>query len=149
MNHRGSATLEGPVGDANRAGAKALSALGAGDRAAALRWALESSDHLRRATPDILARTLIKETEEALRIVDEGFALSSTERGFGSDPSLELARARIHRLLQGAQDALEGGDSARALRRAWYAMGLLTSSLDVSDRRGSDHHPDDMMGGGS
>lgn len=144
MNDRELATLEGPVGDATRAGARAGSALAAGDRAAALRWTLESSDHLRRATPEILARTLIRETEEALRTVGEGFGPPSTGRGFGSDPSSELTRARIHRLLQGARDALEGGDPTRALRRAWYAMGLLESSREASDRRGLDD-PDDLM----
>jgi hypothetical protein len=134
------ATLDGPVADASRAGERASAALEAGDRAAALRWALEASDHLRRATPEVLAQALIRETEEALKILEGDSSVPSipsppsTGRNSGAGAYSEVTRARVHRLLLGARDALEEGDPARALRRAWYAVGLLESSSDGPDR---------------
>jgi hypothetical protein len=135
------ATLDGPVADAGRAGARASAALEAGDGVAALRWALEASDHLRRATPEVLALALIRETEEALKLLERGGTVPSTpslERNSGAGPYSEVTRARVHRLLLGARDALEEGDPARALRRAWYAVGLLESSSDDPGRMESD-----------
>lgn len=132
------ASLDGPVADAGQAGARASSALEAGDRAAALRWALEASDHLRRATPEVLAQALIRETEEALEALEgrrSPPSASPTGRNSGAGPYSEVTRDRVHRLLLGARDALDGGDPARALRRAWYAVGLLESSSDGPDRR--------------
>ncbi|TVR57047.1 MAG: hypothetical protein EA421_01730 [Gemmatimonadales bacterium] len=132
------ASLDGPVADAGQAGARASAALQAGDRAGALRWALEASDHLRRATPEVLALALIRETEEALKVLERSHSnpsTSATGRNSGAETYSEVTRARIHRLLLGARDALEEGDPARALRRAWYAVGLLESSSDGPDRR--------------
>jgi hypothetical protein len=108
-------SLDGPVADAARAAARAGEALEAEDRAVALRWALEASDHLRRATPEVVARTLIQEVEARL---EEG-------RISDAHPYPEEMTARAQRLLQGARAALASDDAPLALRRVWYASGVL------------------------
>jgi hypothetical protein len=145
-------TLEGPVADASRAAERAASALERGDRAGSLRWSLEASDHLRRATPEVLARTLIREAEALLESAREesaheasapeavGEAVEKAQPGRNPTAASysEETRDRVRRLLVGAKDALDSGEPARALRRAWYAVGLLHAQIDGPEGRGTD-----------
>jgi len=119
--------LGGPVSQAVSAAHRASTALGAGDSAEALRWALASSDHLRKATPEVLARTLILEVEAELqRLWDSPQGPGHSELTLGAAEAAR-AEARVRRLLAGAQEAMNAEDFPRALRRAWYAMGLIES----------------------
>lgn len=130
--------LEGPVADASRAADRAMSALERGDRAESIRWSLEASDHLRRATPEVLARTLIREAEALLEAPSKALGEAQPGRNPTADPYSEETRARVQRLLVGAKGALDSGEPARALRRAWYAVGLLHAQLDGPEGRGTD-----------
>lgn len=105
--------MEAPLRNAIDAHREATASFDREDRAAALEQTLIASDHLRSTTPEALARTLVSQGEEALRRI-------STD-----DSYPETTRLRGERLLIGARDALEGGDTSLALRRAWYAVGLL------------------------
>ncbi len=105
--------LSGPIEEAMRAQERARAALDSGDEAAALVGTLTSADHLRMTTPDALARLLVEQGEEALRRIER------------EDSYPEVNRERAMRLLVGAREALGGGNASLALRRAWYAVGLL------------------------
>lgn len=139
--------LEGPVAEASQAADRAVAALDTGDRAGAIRWSLEASDHLRRATPEVLARTLIHETEAMLAFAAEGPGRTVPGRNPTADSYSGETRSRVLRLLSGAQEALEAGEPARALRRAWYAVGLLRAEGLDPDRTGGEGPPDDSQEG--
>jgi hypothetical protein len=118
--------LGGPVAAAVSAAHRAADALEEGAPTHALRWALTASDHLRKATPEVLARTLIREVEAELQRwewipPDE----ARPESGVVPLAPGERAEVRVRRLLVGAEEALVSEDYPRALRRAWYAMGLM------------------------
>jgi hypothetical protein len=118
MDERRLESLEGPVAEAARLELRAREAMDRGDRTGALRWAMEASDQLRAVTPEVLAGVLIREAEEALREGRPG-------RDWFDDSYAEEERARAERLLLGAREALRSGEPALALRRAWYAVGIL------------------------
>lgn len=92
----------------------ALAALGEGRDAEALSRGLHAADVLREVGPETVARTLLFEAEGALervRIPEDG------------PPSIDVARGQ--RLVRGARQALEAGDHAMAIRRAYYACQVL------------------------
>lgn len=122
------AGLRGPLSDARDARDAARLREGGGDEALRLAHLMETTDHLRRTTPAALAQVLMAGVEEELR------------RSSGVPAYSEERRTRAHRLLAGAREALATGEPGLALRRAWYAAGLLedtppppgsTDSVDV------------------
>ncbi|TVP53477.1 MAG: hypothetical protein EA351_15385 [Gemmatimonadales bacterium] len=108
----------------------ATEALGRGDRDSALTHALLAADHLRATTPDAVARALLVQGDEALRRIE------------ADDTYPEVTRRRGERLLVGARDALDRGETTLALRRAWYAVGLLHSASDDDNPGGMTTSPD-------
>jgi hypothetical protein len=103
-----------PLSQAALARDEALEAESAGDPVRALERALLASDLLRATTAESIARLLIAEVEGILRRIPE------------FDPYREEDRVRAERLLAGAREALRAGEFALALRRAWYALGLVS-----------------------
>lgn len=107
------AGIEGPLSDARDAREEARLRGERGEEALQLAHLLETTDHLRRTTPGAMARVLVSGVEEELR------------RNSGVPSYSEERRTRIERLLAGAREALATDEPALALRRAWYAAGLL------------------------
>lgn len=91
----------------------AREAYGAGDRVRTLVHLMEGGDALREVGPEAVARALQVEVEDRLRRVLAPHPYS------GED--LE----RVRRLVQGGRQAVEAGDWGLAIRRAFYARGLL------------------------
>ena len=99
--------------EAEQAHALAARALRSDDTDDALVHVLRGSDALREVGPEAVARTLVAEVETARRRVST------------ADAYTEQDIERIERLVQGARLAIEEGDWVRAIRRAFYANGLL------------------------
>lgn len=101
-----------------RAGAALLAHAGRLERQGrveqSVRALLEASDRLRETTPRAVALRLIQQARERLASAD-------------ADRIGEVDRRRAERLLNGAREALDGGDTVRAIRRAYYARQLLTT----------------------
>jgi hypothetical protein len=114
------AALEGSLVEAARHRDQAAEARRVGDAEAQLRHTLLASDRLRATTAEPLALVFIEQAEAELRRIS----------GAATYPSTTRQRAR--RLLDGAREALDTGEPALALQRAWYAAGLLRAaeSLD-------------------
>ena len=74
---------------------------------------LRSSDALREVGPEAVARALVAEAEDLFRRIPE------------DAPYTEKERERITRLVQGSRQALDGEEWTLAIRRAYYAKGLL------------------------
>ena len=83
------------------------------DHRRAIEYALRGSDALREVGPEAVARTVVTEVEELLRRIR------------GNDAYSEQDAIRISRLVRGSRRALDEEDWALAIRRAWYARGLL------------------------
>lgn len=113
--------LSGPLERAGREAARTRRARDAGNWEHALAGALLTADHLRSTTPEALAEAMIARGDEALRRIsdDRTYPLVTRRRG--------------ERLLIGAREALSNGDASLALRRAWYATGLLDADRDDTD----------------
>ncbi len=110
--------LAGPVVEAAVHRDRAREARESGDREAQLRHTLLAADLLRGTTAEPLALLFIEQAELELRRISD------------LDPYPSVTRDRAARLLVGAREALETGNPALGLQRAWYAVGLL---------KGSDH----------
>jgi hypothetical protein len=95
--------------------ARARSALEEGRAEEALREGLLASDRIRAASPEQVARALVARGEQALSV------LGSAGPGPTDDPD----RERGEQLLKRARQALESGDYAMAVQRAFYACQLL------------------------
>lgn len=87
------------------------------EREAALRLAMSAADGLRSLMPERVAARLVERAEEALR------------RNAGPDSYTPTELRRADRLIRGAREALESGDPARAVRRAFYACQVLGVSV--------------------
>ena len=125
-----SKAFTGSLASAAGAHRLAVDALQRGDSQDALSYALLAADHLRATTPDAVARALVVQGDEALR------------RIAADDTYPQVTRQRGERLLMGARDALDRGDATLALRRAWYAVGLLhTSDVELNDLGGEADPP--------
>lgn len=94
--------------------ARGARALRAGDPVEGLRYVLEAADILREVGPEAVARALVAEVEELHR------------RLSGSEAYSEQDQQRLGRLVTGGRQALQDEDWVRAIRRAYYAKGLLT-----------------------
>ncbi len=79
-----------------------------------LRYVLEGSDILREVGPEAVARALVAEVAELHGRLSD------------SDTYSEQEWERLGRLVTGGRQALEDEDWVRAIRRAYYAKGLLT-----------------------
>ncbi len=108
--------LSGPLIDAARYRDMAAEARARGDAESQLRHTLLASDLLRATTADALARVFMDQAAAELRRIS------------ASDPYPSVTRERADRLLAGAREALDTGNPALALQRAWYALGLLRAS---------------------
>ena len=82
---------------------------------AAMAHLLEGADALREVGPEAVARTMVSEVNEERRSI-------SVDAPY-SEQDLE----RLDRLLQGGSEALSQQDWVRAIRRAFYARGLMAS----------------------
>jgi len=102
------------LGDADVAHARSARALRSGDPTEGLRYVLEAADILREVGPEAVARALVAEVEELHRRLSD------------SEPYSEQEQERLGRLVTGGRQALEDEDWIRAIRRAYYAKGLLT-----------------------
>ena len=102
------------LSDAQRAHTLAFRALRGGDAEEGLRYVLLGGDILREVGPEAVARALVSEVEELQRRLSE------------SDSYSEQEAERLDRLVLGSRQALEDQDWVRAIRRAYYAKGLLT-----------------------
>lgn len=98
---------------AAEAARRAREAHGAGDRVGTLVDLMGGGDALREVGPEAVARALQVEVEERLRRVSAPHAYSAED--------LE----RVRRLVQGGRQAVDAGDWGLAIRRAFYARGLL------------------------
>lgn len=88
-----------------------------GDRETGLRRALAAADRLRSLMPERVALRLVERAEGALR------------RNAGPDSYTPTELRRADRLIRGARQALDSGDLARAVRRAFYACQILGVSV--------------------
>lgn len=95
----------------------AVAALGRGDSRALLDALLRGGDALREVGPEAVARDLVFQVETTFRRVSPG------------DPYSEQGLERIRRLIQGGRQAVGEGDWVLAIRRAYYAKGLLTDTV--------------------
>jgi hypothetical protein len=94
-------------------GAAARAALESGDRIRAIERLLRGADALRMTGPPAVAGALVAKAENLLGRVSE------------DDPYTDQDLERVRRLVRGGRYALEKGDWARAIRRAYYATGIL------------------------
>jgi len=85
----------------------------AGNEAAGWAALLRGADALREVGPEAVARTAVDECEEKLRRISEDASYSEKER------------ERIRHLVRGSRHALDDGDWVLAIRRAYYAEGLI------------------------
>jgi hypothetical protein len=111
--------LSGSLSAAAAEGDRAREARDRGDLEGTLVHALLAADHLRATTPEALARILVREAEDELG------------RFPGAPSYSRLSRERAERLLRGAREALADDQPTLALRRAWYALGLLRSGEEA------------------
>lgn len=88
----------------------------AGDATRAWEDLLRGADALREIGPEAVARTAVARADEAYRRIQ------------ADAPYTEKERERIRRLVWGGRQALEEGDWAGAIRRAYYAEGLLAGN---------------------
>lgn len=77
---------------------------------------LRGADALREVGPEAMARAAVARCEEELRRISDGHPYSEKEA------------ERIRHLIRGSRHALEDGDWALAIRRAYYAEGLLAGN---------------------
>lgn len=103
--------------DEGRAELKAArQAVSENEPAASIRALLRAADALDRTTPQSVATRLVRSAETKL-----AHLLADAPRKAAVDETLH----RVDRLIRGAREALEEGDHARAIRRAYYADQLL------------------------
>lgn len=102
------------IARASGARAAAVDALRREDRRTAIGYLLRGGDALRAVGPEAVARTVVEEAEEAFRRIADDPTYSDQER------------TRISRLVRGSRQALDEGEWALAIRRAYYAKGLVT-----------------------
>ena len=102
------------LGDASVAHAKAARAIRAGDPVQGLLHVMEGSDILREVGPEAVARALVAEVAELHGRLSDSDAYSQQDQ------------ERLGRLVIGGRQALDDEDWVRAIRRAYYAKGLLT-----------------------
>lgn len=88
----------------------------AGDAARAWEDLFRGADALREIGPEAVARTAVARAEAAHRRIQ------------ADGPYTQKERERVQRLLWGGRQALEDGDWAGAIRRAYYAEGLLAGN---------------------
>lgn len=101
------------ISEAANAHALALDALRAENLRDAMVQLLAGSDALREVGPEAVARTMVSEVVAGRRNISAGDSYSEQD--------LE----RLDRLLRGGRDALSDQDWVRAIRRAYYARGLM------------------------
>ena len=101
------------ISEAANAHALARDALRAENLQDAMVQLLTGSDALREVGPEAVARTMVSEVVADRRSISAGDAYSEQD--------LE----RLNRLLRGGREALSDQDWVRAIRRAYYARGLM------------------------
>lgn len=97
--------------------AAATAALDSGDTRALLDALLRGGDALREVGPEAVARDLVFQVETA-------FGRLSPD-----DPYSEQDLERLQRLIQGGRQAVGDGEWVLAIRRAYYAKGLLGEAV--------------------
>jgi len=100
--------------EASEQHAAAIAALSQGDDGALMGALIRGGDALREVGPEAVARDLVSQVEAALGRVSP------------DDPYSDQDLERLRRLIQGARQAVEEVDWVLAIRRAYYAKGLLT-----------------------
>ncbi len=101
------------VASALTLGASAKQALASGDRIGGVENLLRGADAIRMTSLPAVARALVAEAEALLGRVSPDHPYT--------DQDLE----RVRRLVRGGRQALAEGDWARAIRRSYYATGIL------------------------
>lgn len=91
----------------------AVEALQRGDAPGAVEAVLRGGDALREVGPEAVARALVGEVEERMGRLSPDAPYSQQDQ------------ERLRRLVRGGRQALEMGDWSLAIRRAFYAKGLL------------------------
>jgi hypothetical protein len=91
----------------------AREALDVGDRVGGLESLLRSADALRLTSPRVIAQALVMEAEDRFGRVSDGH------------PYTQQDLERMGRLVRGGRQALDEREWGRAIRRAYYAMGIL------------------------
>ena len=114
--------VTGPLATAAEHRDRARAAREAGEAGGQLRHLLLASDALRSTTAEALALVFIEQADVGLRRISE------------SDAYAQVTVERVERLLSGAREALDTGQSTLALQRAWYAVGLLRASDALGGR---------------
>jgi hypothetical protein len=94
--------------------AAASAALEQGNMEALLDALVRGGDALREVGPEAVARDLVSRVEEMFGRISP------------DDPYSEQGLERLRRLIQGGRQAVDEGDWVLAIRRAYYANGLLT-----------------------
>jgi hypothetical protein len=92
---------------------QARAAFAVGDQRLALLHLMRGGDALRTVGPEAVARSLVAEAQALHRRVSE------------EDPYTQEDLERLGRLERGAREALAAEDWALAIRRAYYARGIL------------------------
>lgn len=92
----------------------ATAALARGDIEALLSALIRGGDAFREVGPEAVARDLVSQVEAAFG------------RLLPDDPYLQKDLERLRRLIQGGRQAVDEGNWVLAIRRAYYAKGLLT-----------------------
>ncbi|HSG09411.1 MAG TPA: hypothetical protein VLA36_13705 [Longimicrobiales bacterium] len=96
--------------------AEAVAAAARGDIEALLAALIRGGDALREVGPEAVARDLVAQAEAALGRVSP------------DDPYSDQDLERLRRLIQGGRQAVDDGDWVLAIRRAYYAKGLMTEN---------------------
>jgi len=118
----GSAELTSSLGRAAQHRDEARAARESENAMAQLRHLLLASDALRATTAGPLALAFVEQAELELRRIQD------------SETYPPVTRQRAERLLAGAREALDVGQHALALQRAWYALGLLRAGESMDTR---------------
>lgn len=103
------------ISEASTAHVLARDALRAENLQEAMVQLLTGSDALREVGPEAVARTMVSEVDADRRSIEVG------------DTYSEQDVERLDRLLRGGREALSEQDWVRAIRRAYYARGLIAS----------------------
>ena len=103
------------ISEASTARVLARDALPAENLQEAMVQLLTGSDALREVGPEAVARTMVSEVDADRRRISVG------------DTYSEQDVERLDRLLRGGREALSEQDWVRAIRRAYYARGLIAS----------------------
>lgn len=132
------AALVVPLERARRLTMEAGQARRDGDLELALAKGLAAADHYRSVTPEAVARSMVMRAER--RVAEESARVVAPTEGAAPAESLDpetkakvspaaAVLERAEHLVGGARRALDGGDFAQAIQRAFYAVQVLDGRM--------------------